>query len=56
MGAAEKLLPLDDTKPSRDVDGSEPPSGGQRRFARLLWKLYEHWEREQECATSEDSE
>ena len=60
MGAAETLAPskrsAEAVPPKRVVDGGPPPTA-RRRLARLLWELYEEWEKEQpECATSRDSE
>jgi hypothetical protein len=53
--AAKRLDALDTVD---KVGGPPPPmSPPVKRFVRVLWKLYEQWERDQQqCETSKDSE
>lgn len=59
MGEAATAVrprPLDDAARVRDGGGAQPPVASQR-LGRLLWKLYDAWERDQrECETSKASE
>jgi hypothetical protein len=49
---------LDKRDQVSEARGGGPPKEPPRetRFSRLLWKLYERWEREHVCEISKDSE